>query len=103
MELNDIIALSFAGKLTSAEVRELASTHITLNDALEAIGRHPMDLAEQALRQVERCSELGINIIAFNDPRFPRRLFGIDNYPALLFVKGALPPEDASAVGVVGT
>ncbi|MBK6292106.1 MAG: DNA-protecting protein DprA [Ignavibacteria bacterium] len=103
MELIDIIALSFAGRLTSAEVRDLACTHTTLNDALEAIGRHPMDLEEQAQRQHERCEELGISIIAFNDPRYLHRLRAIETHPALLYVKGALPPESDSSVGVVGT
>jgi DNA processing protein len=103
MELNHIIALSFAGRLTSAEVRDLACTHTTLNDALEAIGRHAMDLEEQAERQRERCDELGITIIAFNDPRYPHRLRAIETHPALLYVKGALPDEGESSVGVVGT
>ncbi|HLP27605.1 MAG TPA: DNA-processing protein DprA [Candidatus Didemnitutus sp.] len=103
MELIDIIALSFAGRLTSAEVRELACAHTTLTSALEAIGRHPMDLGEQAERQLERCTELGISIIAFNNLRYPVRLNSIDNFPALLYVKGALPPEYESSVGVVGT
>lgn len=103
MELIDIIALSFAGRLTSAEVRELVCAHTCLTSALEAIGRHPMDLQEQAERQLERCTELGISIIAFNDPLYPLRLCAIDTHPALLYVKGVLPPETESSIGVVGT
>ena len=103
MQLNEIIALSFAGRLTSADVREHATNHATLDDALEAIGRHPMDLLEQAERQLERCTELGVEVIAFNHPRFPKRLLNIDRYPAVLYVMGSLPPEHVGSVAVVGT
>ena len=103
MQLKEIIALSFAGRLTSADVREHATTHATLDDALEAIGRHPMDLIEQAERQLERCAALGVEAIAFDDVRFPKRLLNIERYPAVLYVKGALPPENVGSVAVVGT
>lgn len=103
MKLNEIIALSFAGRLTSSEVRELATKYGTLDDALEAIGRHPMDLLEQADAQLEKCGEVGVEVISFSDDRYPGRLMGIDNHPALLYVKGTLPNEQSGSIAVVGT
>jgi len=101
--LREIIALSFAGKLSSADVRQCVLRHDTLEAALEAIGRHPMDLLDQGDLQLEQCSNEGIQPIAFNDVRYPARLFNITNFPALLYVKGKLPLETASAIAVVGT
>lgn len=101
--LQHVLALSFAGRLTSAAIRDLVTAHDGLEEALEAIGRHPMDIMEQADKQLHRCASLGVDVITFSDPRYPHRLLTIDRYPAILFIRGSLPPESAPSIAVVGT
>ncbi len=53
--------------------------------------------------ELQRCRENGVTILADHDPAYPRLLREIHNPPAFLFVRGQLKPEDALAVGMVGT
>lgn len=53
--------------------------------------------------ELQRCRENGVTILADDDPAYPRLLREIHNPPAFLFVRGQLKPEDALAVGMVGT
>lgn len=52
------------------------------------------------LKLVEK---LGVQLIPFTSPAFPKPLLAIDDHPALLYVKGELKPQDQSCVAVVGT
>ena len=50
------------------------------------------------------CRRFGHTILTAADERFPKRLLRIFNPPALLYVKGELPPiDDEVVVAVVGT
>jgi DNA processing protein len=60
--------------------------------------------AEDVLDQTwERIQALGIEVLTWEDAAYPRRLKEIDQPPPVLYLRGALRPEDEWAVGVVGT
>ena len=69
--------------------------------ALEALGEHDLEEAEQILKD---CVSLGIQILTCKDPRYPQRLWSIYDAPILLYCKGELPDFDnLPTLAVVGT
>lgn len=48
-------------------------------------------------------SRLHINLLSYQDPRYPRLLLEICDFPHLLYYKGALPSPESLNVAVVGT
>ncbi|MFC1964042.1 DNA-processing protein DprA [Chloroflexota bacterium] len=44
-----------------------------------------------------------VKVLTFHDPAYPARLKEIYDYPAVLYVRGSLLPEDEWCLGVVGT
>ena len=62
--------------------------------------------AEQAIdveEEIALCREQGVDILIESDPRYPRMLREIPDPPGVLFVRGSLKPQDALAIGIVGT
>lgn len=58
----------------------------------------------EANRILRRCEALGVDVIPFNDERYPLRLREIQHPPILLYCRGMLPNWDKLlCVGVVGT
>ncbi|NLT74814.1 MAG: DNA-protecting protein DprA [Chloroflexi bacterium] len=53
--------------------------------------------------ELERLQQLGIGVVTWESPDYPRLLREIDQPPALLYVRGSLLPADEFAVAVVGT
>ncbi len=53
--------------------------------------------------EIDLCRRRGIKILVESDPDYPRALREIHDPPGVLFVRGALKPDDALAVGIVGT
>jgi DNA processing protein len=53
--------------------------------------------------EIAVCREHGIDIITEDHADYPRALREIHDPPGVLFVRGALKPNDALAVGIVGT
>lgn len=51
----------------------------------------------------ERMETLGIQVLTWEDPGYPRRLKDIDQPPPVLYLRGELRPEDEWTVAVVGT
>ena len=51
----------------------------------------------------ERMENLGIQVLTWEDPGYPRRLKEIDQPPPVIYLRGELLPEDEWAVAVVGT
>lgn len=62
-----------------------------------------MDLPERATEQIDRCKQLGVEVLVWHDPRYPTRLLGIASPPAVLFVRGALPQPTLPMLAIVGT
>jgi DNA processing protein len=53
--------------------------------------------------EIDLLERHGVKALTWNDPRFPARLKEIYDVPPLLYVRGALCPEDEWAIAVVGT
>ncbi|MBU4270662.1 MAG: DNA-processing protein DprA [Planctomycetes bacterium] len=53
--------------------------------------------------EIELCRQRGIDILVETDPDYPRSLREIHDPPGVLFVRGKLKPDDALAIGIVGT
>jgi DNA processing protein len=53
--------------------------------------------------QIALCREHGIDILTEAHAAYPRSLREIHDPPGVLFVRGAIKPSDALAVGIVGT
>jgi DNA processing protein len=54
-------------------------------------------------RELDRIARAGVTLLTWDDPAYPARLRQIRGAPPVLYVKGALTPEDDLALGVVGT
>jgi len=89
----------------------LASAWQAPQDALQTAGLSAR-LAERVLQtraSVDLDSVLagiarqGITILTWEDENYPARLKEIDQPPPVLYVRGALVPEDAWSVAIVGT
>jgi DNA processing protein len=52
---------------------------------------------------LQRIQDLNINVITWEDAGYPRRLKEIDQSPPVIYVHGALTPDDDFAVAIVGT
>ncbi len=60
--------------------------------------------ADVSLEQIcERLLDQGIQVLTWEDDAYPRRLKEIDQPPPVLYVRGALIPDDEWAVAIVGT
>lgn len=97
----NIVALCCAGKVPSRTLVRLCQTCTTLDDALAELGRHAMDLEDQAWQIIERCTARTVRIVTCVDADYPEGLSRLVSQPPLLFVHGTLPRQ--AAVAVVGT
>ena len=84
-----------AGREGLAEVRG-----VTL-EMVEAITRG--DLPERAEPTVELMRKRGVRIVCMGDHAYPDRLRDLLNPPPLLYMVGDIGPQDARALGMVGT
>jgi DNA processing protein len=71
---------------------------------LRDISRSQISMASEKARRImgESC-RLGVSILGFNDPEFPRMLRDINDPPVLLFAKGNLHSLNTTGVAVIGT
>jgi DNA processing protein len=60
-------------------------------------------LADAAREVRSRAAAAGIDVIAWNDPRFPAPLLAIPDPPPALWYRGTLAALDAPAVAIVGS
>ncbi len=79
-----------------------------LHGAIGHKGRDLAALTDKSLVPAQRilnyCEATSVDIIAYDDPRYPQRLFELSNPPALLYCKGTLSlPDKTPIIGVVGT
>lgn len=61
--------------------------------------RHALDLDSE----LEKIVHSGIRAMCWDDSDYPRRLREIPNPPTILYVKGAIRPEDEWCIAIVGT
>jgi DNA processing protein len=53
--------------------------------------------------EVSRTVSAGVDVLTWDDPRYPERLMAINDPPPVLYVRGELLPSDDWAVAMVGT
>lgn len=53
--------------------------------------------------EMEKLDKFKIQAVPTKDPRYPERLKEIYDYPALLFIRGSLLPDDQWCISIVGT
>ena len=59
---------------------------------------------KQALELIARCNVLGITVLSYDDPDYPKLLMELSDPPAVLYMKGRLPDFDSSlSIAMVGT
>ncbi|MGH2522161.1 MAG: DNA-processing protein DprA [Anaerolineales bacterium] len=54
-------------------------------------------------RVLQRIEQLGVHVLTWDAPDYPRNLLNIPQSPPVLYVKGSLIPADEWAVALVGT
>jgi DNA processing protein len=58
---------------------------------------------ETTMTEIERWEARGIDLVSVLDSRYPENLLAVHDRPPLLFVAGALVPEDARSLAVIGS
>ncbi len=53
--------------------------------------------------EMEKLEHFGVKVLTWHDPNYPHRLKEIYDYPAVLYIRGSLLPEDEWCLAVVGT
>lgn len=97
-----IQAIGSPQAVLNASIDELVHEGCSLELA-EAIGRGPeSEVRRQIDRQVKLVERLKITTITVFDRAYPARLRAIPDPPPLLYVSGALLPQDDVAVAIVG-
>jgi DNA processing protein len=61
------------------------------------------DSVERRAQQLEALRQQGIATVVIGTPEYPASLLDLRSPPPLLYLRGAITPEDARAVAVVGT
>ncbi len=86
--------------LWEAEINDLVPAGLEEHIAHEFLSwreNNPID------KIMERLDKEQIHTISINEPGYPRLLKEINDPPHTLFFRGALPPDQSPALGVVGT
>lgn len=83
-----------------AALKEILGRYAT-EEILQAIRRVPE--GSGAAQEIQRAAEAGAQVVTLADPEYPEWLKTISDPPPVLYVKGALIPEDAASVAIVGT
>jgi DNA processing protein len=63
----------------------------------------PAPHLEAAAVEVQAWEARGIQLVSVLDPRYPKNLLAVHDRPPLLFVAGALAPDDARSLAVIGS
>jgi DNA processing protein len=79
---------------------ELAAIPRVTMAMAEQLQRSPIEQFEEQLHSLE---DEEIDLLTWDDPRFPRPLLALRDAPIVLFVRGTLKRDDNNAVAIVGT
>ena len=96
MTLDQAVALSLAENLSRVGLTA------RLRDRDPTLDERARPLLEQAREARARAASLGIETLAWNDPRYPDRLLTLTDCPPLLWCRGHLTAFDGPAVAIVG-
>lgn len=83
-----------------APAAELVAIPRVTRDIAEQIGRAPLDQLQEELYGL---SEEEIEVLTWEDARFPASLKELPDAPIILFMRGRLQRQDNAAVAIVGT
>lgn len=118
-ELEALLALTTVVGLGSVKIRQLVGQFgsargvlaASRGDWLTCRGMTPSNA--DAIEDVQRIKSprsllaqaqaLGADVIAYTDPRYPKRLLEIDDHPVVLYAQGELLPVDQRSIAIVGT
>jgi DNA processing protein len=81
----------------AASLREVGLDRRSIQNLLDLRGR--LDLSAE----LERVRKAGVDVLTWEDERYPVRLKAINDPPPVLYLRGELRPEDDFGVAVVGT
>jgi DNA processing protein len=99
-----VVALLRAGRHPQARlsgpIEELGSATALLE---EEHGLLASELVAEAIGLLERWASEGLHPVTILDTAYPGNLRAVHDRPPLVFVAGALRPEDARAVAVIGS
>lgn len=84
---------------TAPEIVDRLSSEGLLEDRPAPANAPPFNAA----REIELCSQKGIDLLLYSDPDYPAMLKEIADPPLLLYKKGTLVEEDRNAIAIVGT
>lgn len=90
-------SLEDAWKATPAELKKAGLETGTIN-AITAW--RPKISLDEEMTKLER---FGIQVLTYHDDKYPPRLKEIYDYPPVIYLRGALLPEDEWCIAVVGT
>ena len=96
MTLDHAVAISLLEKLPRVSLTERLKHDLDLLADANAHLDHARDVRGRAARN-------GINVVAWNDPRFPAALAPLTDLPPVLWYRGELSALDAPAIAVVGS
>ncbi len=112
------VGFSFAPSIGARRMRRVEDAFGSPADAWHASARdlRAAGLPDEAVREIEaarrqvdppaeleRLAQVGVDAIAWNDPRYPPLLQRIADPPPLLYVHGELAGADQRAIAIVGT
>lgn len=72
-------------------------------NTLEALERYDPQKDESIEKELESIEKNDVAVITIFDEKYPRLLRDIFDAPYMIYVRGALSPQDELAVGIVGT
>jgi DNA processing protein len=90
-------SLQSAWKARSIDLRAAGLDERTTQSAVKAFGE--IDPA----KEWGRIEQAGISVLTWEDEEYPEQLRNIASAPALLYLRGALTPDDALSIAIVGT
>ncbi len=90
-------SIEAAWTVPGQRLQEMGLDRRSLANLLQA--RKELDLEQE----LQRIRAAGIQVLTWDDPRYPERLMAIPDPPPVLYVRGSLLPQDDFAVALVGT
>lgn len=90
-----------AEEIYKAGSSELKASGAFKSDRLARLENKSLDASHRIL---DKCEEMGVSLLTYEDSRYPERLRNIINPPAVLYCIGSLPDfDDNCVITVVGT
>lgn len=108
-EVEAFAALASVEGLGAIKIRQLVEHFGSAAEAFKADPAKVMGVCGRDIRNgswkedLELAARLGVELIPFTSPQFPKQLLQIPDHPAMLYVKGKIESCDKRSIAVVGT